>query len=135
MDIEEAETPIEPEASGDLELTEELAVADEEPNERPDTAATIVLQKKSIIGLMKEAAPDSRFTPDLQAAINRCCAVFLLYVSDGAQELAHENGKKTITPVEANAALIDAGFAEIAEEVRRSMKLENLALKKRKRPN
>ena len=84
---------------------------------------------------MKDAAPEARFTPEFQAAINRCCALFLLYISDGAQEVAQETGKKTISAAEANAALIESGFGEIAEEVRRSMGLENLVIKKRKRVN
>ena len=115
-------------------LDPEEAAAVDEAN-RPDAPSTIVLPKSTILKLMKEAAPDARFTQELQSAINRCCAVFLLYVSDGAQEVAQERGKRTITASEANTALIDSGFSEIAEEVRRVMKLEFLAAKKRKRAN
>ena len=100
-----------------------------------DSVDTIVFPKQTIIKLMKEAAPEARFTPEFQTAMNRCCALFLLYISDGAQEVAQETGKKTISATEANASLIESGFAEIAEEVRRSMGLENLVVKKRKRVN
>jgi histone H3/H4 len=115
---------------------EEVAVADDEPQEEmQDSASNLILPRATILKLMKEAAPEGRFSPELQVAINRCCSIFLLYISDGAQDLAREKSKKAITVVEASAALVESGFAEIAEEVRREMKLENLTAKKRKRAN
>jgi len=126
MEVEEIETQ---------PVAEELVETESEEEIRNDAASSLLLPKPSLLRLMKEAAPDAKFTPELQLAINRCCAVFLLFISDGAQEATKNAGKKTIGVVEVNSALIDSGFSEIAEEVRRVLKLENLAVKKRKRQN
>ena len=85
--------------------------------------------------ILREALPEGRFSLDFIEAMNRCMGVFVLYMSAAAQEVAQEQGKSTIAPADVNAALIECGFGEIADEVRRNLKLESLPLKKRKRVN
>jgi len=126
MEIEESENQVPVEVAVDEEGEEVGSI---------DTAAKLLFPKQAILKLMKEAAPEGKFSPALQLAINRCCALFMLYISDGAQDISTETGRRVVTPAELNASMIDSGFAEIAEEVRRGFPEELFQMKKRKRAN
>ena len=127
----------------DEEYADPVVVLDDEPAVDEEDVGfgtqigpeSIEFPLASVRKIMKEAVPDGRFSLDLVSGINRAMGVFLLYVSSAAQEITSEQGRSTIGPAEINVALIETGFAEIAEDVRRALKLEGLGLKKRKRLN
>ena len=129
------ETPAVNEAPSDeeTELIEELA--DEEEPEIFHGISSISFPAATIRKLLKEAAPDARFSADCLEAFNRCCAVFIYYISAASQESVASAKRTILQPSDVNEALNDCGFAEIAEESRRSLGIENLTnSKKRKRP-
>jgi histone H3/H4 len=100
-----------------------------------DDLSSVLLPLAQIKRLMKEAAPEAKFSAEVQASIQKCASLFLFYVSAAAQEIADLNGKSTMMPGYVNQALNETGFAEIADEVRRTLSLEFATNPKKKQKN
>lgn len=73
--------------------------------------------------IMKGAAPNKRFTPELVAAFARGAGTFGLYLLSACQEAASEADRSTIRPLEVVNGLIACGFPELAEEARVTLKI------------
>lgn len=73
--------------------------------------------------IMKAAAPNKRFTPELVAAFARGAGTFGLYLLSACQEAASEAERSTIRPLEVVNGLIACGFPELAEEARVTLKI------------
>ena len=82
--------------------------------------------------IMKSAAPNRRFTPELISAFARSAGTFALYLLSATQDAAIESSRSTIRPVEVINGLISCGFPELAEETRIAMGLGNITNKKKK---
>ena len=85
--------------------------------------------------LMKAAAPQKRFTPDMISAFSRGGGVFGLYLLSACQEAAETTGKRTIRPIDVVTGLSASGFPELAEEVRVALNIPMNSKKKGKRGN
>ena len=73
--------------------------------------------------IMKGAAPNKRFTPELIAAFARGAGTFGLYLLSACQEAALAADRSTIRPIEVVNGLMACGFPEIAEEARVAFKI------------
>lgn len=82
--------------------------------------------------IMKAAAPQKRFTPDLIAAFARGGGAFALFLLSACQESTETTGKTTIRPTDVINGLIACGFPELAEEVRVHLNITVVKPKKKK---
>ena len=83
--------------------------------------------------IMKAAAPNKRFSPELIAAFARGAGTFGLYLLSACQEGALEGGRSTIRPLEVVQGLIACGFPELAEEARVTLHVSDSKKKKNKK--
>ena len=82
--------------------------------------------------IMKAAAPQKRFTPDLIAAFARGGGAFALFLLSACQESTETTGKTTIRPTDVINGLKACGFPELAEEVRVHLNITVVKPKKKK---
>lgn len=81
--------------------------------------------------IMKAAAPQKRFTPELISAFSRSGGTFGLYLLSACQEAAESSGKSTIRPVDVLSGLKSCGFPELADEVQVLLNIANVKPKKK----
>lgn len=140
------------EESAEVDLAEEEVRNDDEneapfdnrePNAAPASEAVASFKQRAptcpldlpvsvVRRIMKAAAPQKRFTPDLISAFARGGGAFALYLLSACQESTETTGKTTIRPTDVINGLKACGFPELAEEVRVHLNITVVKPKKKK---
>ena len=134
-DEEEAgEEPEDTEAALDENADPNTGAAPDEARAPKSRAPTcpLDLPMSVVRRIMKSAAPNKRFTPDMISALSRSAGTFGLYLLSACQEAAQETGRNTIRPLEVVNGLIACGFPELAEEVRVTLSISTAGKRSKK---